>query len=100
MISPPLNDVVSANVNGFELKTVDDFWHILAGTEAGYEKSGDEAGLISVRQASERFDLLLQAVPRAQYVLWERDGPYIVIAPSVESLRSEYPWLRYTRVVK
>lgn len=100
MISPSLNDVTSANVNGYELKTVDDFWAILAGTQDHYSKIEDITGIASAQIATERFDLLLQAVPGARYVLWERNGKYLVVSPTVESLRSEYPWLKYSRVVK
>ena len=100
MISPSSDDVVSANVNGYELKTTDDFWAILAGTEDHFVRIRDKDGIMSARRASERFILLLDAVPGARYVLWERDGAFLVVSPTVESLRSEFPWLKYTRAVK
>ncbi len=100
MISPSTTDVISANVNGYELKTVDDFWAILAGTEDHYIRVGDKDGVMSARVSSERFILLLEAVPGARYVLWERDGAFLVVSPTLESLRSEFPWLKYTRLVR
>jgi len=100
VISPSPDDIVSANVNGYELKTTDDFWAILAGTEDHFLRAGDQDGVNSARLASERFILLLESVPGARYVLWERDGLFLVVSPTIASLQSEYPWLKYTRVIK
>lgn len=88
-------DVITALSNGYELRTVDDFRSMLS--EAGevlIQRDGLQ-GAASISWATERLEQMLRFVtPNAKFVLWKRSELYIVLSPTLESLRAEFPWLR------
>jgi hypothetical protein len=96
----PFTDAVAAGVHGYELRLIQDLRDILEEAKAGFQTSLDVAGAVQCEQALQRIDLLCQMIPRARFVLWKRDENFITVSQTVESLRSEFPWLKREKVSK
>lgn len=101
MTTPPQNDVIVANQNGFELRELEDFWDILADSQQILRNQGDLEGVERLKDTGLRVAMLLKyVVPHARYILWKREEKYVVVSPTLESFRAEYPWLRHEKVIK
>lgn len=102
MIIPAL-DVINANEAGYELRTVDEFRDIL--TEAidsiasGLQDAPPET-LQRLRFTEDRFNTLHRMMPHSKCILWKREDHFITLAPSVDSLRKEFPFLSLQKVAK
>lgn len=99
-MSVPFDYAVTANTNGYQLRTVNDLRDILDECRAEAQQNLDVELAVKANRAIESLDLLVKMVPGARFALWRPDEVFITVSATLESLRAEFPWLKREKVTK